>query len=140
MHARLRPLAMAAAAAAVTAASLPLWASTASAGEDPDEQLQGTRTVNVNGVNCQIQLYSQRYVSDVFATTAVVTTADQCRTDQVNASVTFRTQQGDTVSATSGDVGPSAVVAASPAVDLVRSTHMVTFANGTHVSYTLNSK
>jgi hypothetical protein len=37
MRTRRRPLAAAAIAAAVSAASLPLWASTAGAGSDPDE-------------------------------------------------------------------------------------------------------
>jgi hypothetical protein len=58
----------------------------------------------------------------------------------VNVSVVFRTQSGDTVTALSGDRGPSAIAAASPAVDLVRSTHMVNFVNGPSVSYTLTSK
>jgi hypothetical protein len=138
---RTRPRLLAAAAiAAVSAASLPLWASAAGAGEDPDEQVQGTRTVNVNGVDCQIQLYAQRYVQGVYATTSVVTQADACRTDQVNVSVVFRTPSGDTVSSSSGDVGPSAIVGATPADDLVRSTHTVNFVNGPLVTYTLSSK
>ena len=140
MRARPRPLAIAAAAAAVTAASLPLWASTAGAGGELDEQNQSTRTVTVNGVACQVRLYSQRYLTDVYASTEVITTADQCRTNQVNVVAVFTTEHGDTVSAAAGEAGPAADVAGSGAADLVRSNHFVTFVDGTSVSYTLSSK
>ena len=135
-----RPLAAAAIAAAASAASIPLWAGTADAGEDPDEVLQSTKVVNVNGVNCEIQLYAQRYTVDVYATTNVVTNAEQCRTGQVTVHVVFRTESGDTVTSLSGGVGPSAFAGGTPAVDLVRSRHIVNFANGTAVDFTMNSK
>jgi hypothetical protein len=136
---RRRPL-TALAVAAASAASLSLWAAPAGAGADPDEELQSTKFVDVGGVACEIRLYAQRYTTDVYATTQVVTTADQCRTGQVSVIVTFRTQHGDTVNSLSGGTGPTAFAAGSPAVDLVGSRHIVNFANGTNVEYTMTSK
>jgi hypothetical protein len=124
MRARPRPLAAAAIAAAVSAASLPLWASTASAGSEPDESQQSVRTVNVGGVDCQVRLVSYRYGSGVYGSTEVITTADQCRTQQVYVNVEFR----------------SASVAGGGATDLIRTFHGVNFLGGTSASFTMSSK
>jgi hypothetical protein len=140
MRLRPRPLTIAATAAAVTVASLPLWASTAGAGADPDEQTQSVRTVTVNGVDCQVRLYSFRYSTGVYGSTEVVTSADQCRTTSVYVNVEFTTEHGDTASASSDDPGPLADVAGGGASDLVRSYHGVTFAAGPSATYTMESK
>ena len=140
MRARPRPLAMAATAAAVTAASLPLWASTAGAGGTPDEQHQSTKTVNVNGVDCQIVLYSERYIDMVYASTDVITTADQCRAIRVSVGAVFTTPSGDTASAAAGAEDQGVDVNGGGAADLVRTTHTVGFVNGPSVSYTMASK
>ena len=140
MRARSRPLAMAAAAAAVTAASLPLWASTAGAGGTPDEQHQSTKTVNVDGVDCQIVLYAERYIDMVYASTDVITTADQCQAIRVGVSAVFTTPHGDTASAAATIEEQGVDVSGSGAADLVRSVHTVGFVNGPSVSYTMASK
>ena len=140
MRARPRPLAAAAIAAAVSAASIPLWASTASAGSEPDESQQSVRTVNVGGVDCQVRLVSYRYGSGVYGSTEVITTADQCRTQQVYVNVEFRSASGDTVSASSDDEGPLADVAGGGATDLIRTFHGVNFLGGTSASFTMSSK
>ena len=140
MRRRSRPLAVAATAAAVTAASMPLWASPAGAGGTPDEQHQSTKTVNVNGVDCQIVIYSERYIDMVYASTDVLTTAEQCRATRVSVSAVFTTPSGDTVSAASGAEEQGVDVNGSGAADLVRTTHVVGFVNGPSVSYTMASK
>ena len=127
-------------AAAVTAASMTLWVSVAGAGDDPDESHQSIRTVNVNGVDCQVRLTSYRYGSGVYGSTEVITTADQCQTIQVYVNVEFRSASGDTVSASSDDEGPKADVAGGGATDLVRTYHGVTFLAGPNASYTMASK
>ena len=140
MRARPRPLAMAATAAALTAASIPLWASTAGAGGTPDEQHQSTKTVNVNGVDCQVVLYAERYIDMVYASTDVITTAEQCSAIRVGVSAVFTTPSGDTVSAAASREDQDVDVNGSGAADLVRTTHTVGFVNGPSVSYTMASK
>jgi hypothetical protein len=141
MRARSRPLTIAAATAAVTAASLPLWASTAAAGDSPDESHQSVKTVSVNGVDCQVGLYSARFGTSVQAQTRVLTTAEQCQTFRVSVAAIFRTAHGDTVSAASDDVGPNANVAGGGAVDLLRTEHIVVFNAGpTSATWTMQSK
>ena len=137
---RPRPLAIAATAAAVTAASMPLWASTAGAGGTPDEQQQSIKTVNVNGVACQIALYSERYIEYVYASTDVITTADQCQAIRVGVSAVFTTPSGDTASAAATVEDQGVDVSGSGAADLVRTTHSVSFVNGPSVDYTMASK
>jgi hypothetical protein len=140
MRARPRPLAAAAIAAAVSVASVPLWASTASAGSPPDEFNQSIRTVDVGGVDCQVRLVSSRYGSGVYGSTEVITTADQCRTQALFVNVEFRSVSGDTVSASSDDEGPVADVAGGGATDLIRTYHGVNFLSGTSASFTMSSK
>jgi hypothetical protein len=140
MRARPRPLAIAAATAAVTVASLPLWASTAGAGAPPDEEHQSVRTVIVGGVSCEVRLYSFRYSTGVYGSTQVLTTADQCRTTQMYVNVEFLSASGDTVSASADDPGPTVDVAGGGATDLVRSYHGVTFALGSSATWTMSAK
>jgi hypothetical protein len=131
----------AAAVAALAAASVPLWPSVAAAGGDPpDEFHTAIRTVAVGGVDCQIRLTSSRSGRDVFGATEVISTDDQCRTNQVFVNVEFVTEHGDTVSASSADQGPASTVAGSGATDLVRTFHGVTFTAGPSANYTMASK
>jgi len=131
---------MAVTAAAVTAASLPLWASTAGAGGTPDEQFQSTKTVNVDGVDCQIVIYAERYIDMVYASTDVITAAEQCSAIRVGVSAEFTTPSGDPVSAAATREDQDVDVNGSGAADLVRSTHTVGFVNGPTVTYRLGSK
>ncbi len=137
MRARSRPVAVA---ATLAAASIPLWPSAAGAGEEFDEFHESTRTVQVGGVACQVKLTSYRYFDDVFGSTEVITTADQCRTNQVFVNAEFTTEHGDTVAASSADAGPASTVAGSGATDLLRTFHGVAFTAGTSVTYTMSSK
>jgi hypothetical protein len=96
--------------------------------------------VNVGGVACEVRLVSSRYGSGVYESTSVITTADQCRTQQVGVTVEFTSVGGDTVSASSDDEGPSADVAGGGAKDVVRTFHGVNFLSGTSASFTMSSK
>jgi hypothetical protein len=140
MRTRPRSLTIAAATAAVTAASLPLWAATAGAGGEYDEYHLSTRTVAVDGVNCQIRLASSRYANSVYARTEVLTPAEQCRTTQVFVNAEFLSDHGDTVSASSDSPGPVDDVAGGGARDLVRTYHGGTFAAGPSFYFTMSSK
>jgi hypothetical protein len=141
MRARPRPRTIAAAAAAVTIASVPLWSATAGAGDSPDESHQAVRTVSVDGVDCQVGLYSARFDQSVQAQTRVLTTADQCQTFRVSVTAFFRTAHGDVASAASDDTGPNANVAGGGAVDLIRTEHIVVFTSGpTSATWTMQSK
>jgi hypothetical protein len=140
MRAPHRPLKVAAAAAALTAASLPLWASPAGAGDSPDESHTTVKTVTVNGVACQVRLSSDRFGDHVDGFTLVITTADACATQRINVGVEFKTPHGDTAGAATDGSGSRAAVAGSGAVDLLRSTHIVVFSDGTSGSWTMESK
>ena len=140
MRAPHRPLKVVAAAAAVTAASLPLWASPAGAGDSPDESHTTVKTVTVNGVACQVRLSSDRFGDHVDGFTLVITTADACATQRINVGVEFMTAHGDTAGAATDGSGARAAVAGSGAVDLLRSTHIVVFSDGTSGSWTMQSK
>ena len=140
MRARHRPLKVAAAAAALTAASLPLWASPAGAGSSPDESHTTVQTVTVNGVACQVRLSSDRFGDHVDAFTQVITTAAPCATQRISVGVEFLTPHGDTAGAATDGSGSTAAVAGSGAVDLLRSTHIVVFSDGTSGSWTMQSK
>ena len=140
MRTRSRPVKIAAAAAAMTAASLPLWASPAGAGDSPDESHTTVKTVTVNGVACQVRLSSDRFGDHVDGFTQVITAADPCATQRINVGVEFTTPHGDTAGAATDGSGSRAAVAGSGAVDLLRSTHIVVFSDGTSASWTLQSK
>jgi len=137
MRARSRPVV---AVAAVAAASIPLWASAAGAGESYDEFNHTKKTVTVSGVACEIAITSYRQGTTVYASTYMQTPAPECATYRVDASLEFLTEHGDIASASSLDDGPGSVVSGGAAVDLVRSSHTVTFASGPTVTYTLTSK
>jgi hypothetical protein len=134
---RARPLV---AGAALAGASVVLWATAAGAGETYDEFNHTETFVNVGGVDCKILMTSYRQGTTLHADTYMSTEDAACATTRVSAGLEFRTEHGDTVTSASLDDGPISVVAANGAVDLVRSTHSVTFAAGTSASYTLNSK
>ena len=140
MRARHRPLKVAAATAALSAASLPLWASTAGAGGSPDESHTTVKTVTVSGVACQVRLSSDRFGEHVDGFTQVITTAAPCATQRINVGVQFKTPHGDTAGAATDGSGSTAAVAGSGAVDLLRSTHIVVFSDGTSGSWTMESK
>jgi hypothetical protein len=140
MRARHRPLKVAAAAAALTAASLPLWASPAGAGGSPDESHATVKTVTVNGVACEVRLSSARFGDFVQGFTQVITAADPCATQRISVGVEFETPHGDTAGAATDGSGSLAAVAGSGAVDLLRSTHIVVFSDGTSGSWTMQSK
>jgi hypothetical protein len=112
MRARHRPLKVAAAAAALTAASLPLWAS----------------------------LSSARFGDFVQGFTQVVTTAAPCATRRISVGVEFETPHGDTAGAAADGNGALAAVAGSGAFDLLRSNHIVVFSDGTSATWTMQSK
>jgi hypothetical protein len=76
----------------------------------------------------------------VRAETYMSTPDAACFTIRVTAGLEFRTAHGDTVTTGSADDGPGSGVSGTGAVDLVRSTHSVTFSTGDTSSYTLNSK
>jgi hypothetical protein len=137
MRARSRPVA---AGAALAVASLTLWASAAGAGEVYDEFSHEEHTVDPPGGSCKILITSYRQGTTVVANTYVETLAGTCATTRVSAGLVFSTEHGDTVSASSSDDGPASAVGAGGAVDLVRSTHGVTFSAGPSASYTLNAK
>ena len=137
MRARRRPLEVA---AALTAASLPLWASPAGAGDSPDEFHTTVKTVMVNGVACQVRLTSDRFRDHVDGFTLVITDAAACATQRINVGVEFTTPHGDTAFAATDGSGSRAAVAGGGAVDLVRSTHIVVFSDGTSGSWTMESK
>ena len=140
MRTRSRPVKIAAAAAAMTAASLPLWASPAGAGDSPDESHTQVKTVTVNGVACQVRLSSARFGDSVQGFTQVITTADPCSTRRVNVSVIFRTPHGDIAGAGTDGANGTASVAGSGAVDLLRSEHIVVFVDGSSATWTMQSK
>jgi hypothetical protein len=121
-------------------ASVGLWGTAAGAGETYDEFNHLETLVDVGGVDCKILMTSYRQGSVLHAETYMSTTATACATTRVSASLEFRTASGDTVSTGSADEGPGSGVGANGAADLLRSTHSVTFAQGTQVRYTLNSK
>ena len=106
MRARHRPLKIAAAAAALTTASLPLWASPAGAGGSPDESHTTVKTVTVGGVACEVRLSSARFGDFVQGFTQVITTADPCATQRISVGVQFETPHGDTAGA-AGDTESS---------------------------------
>ena len=126
--------------AALAGASTVVWAAAAGAGESYDEFNHIEPTVQVNGVDCKILITSYRQGSVVHAETYMSTPDNACFTIRVTAGLEFRTAQGDTVTTGSADDGPGSTVGATGAVDLVRSTHSVTFSTGDTSSYTLNSK
>jgi hypothetical protein len=137
MRARCRPLA----AAVVAAASVPLWASPAGAGESYDEFNHTETTVGVGATSCDINVTSYRQGTRVYASTYMQTPSAGCATNRVVATLRFVTEHGDTVTATALDDGPISTAVADGAVDLVRSTHEVTFTStGSTVTLTLNSK
>src|SRR5215217_1400100 len=72
MRARSRPVV---AVAAVAAASIPLWASAAGAGESYDEFNHTKKTVTVSGVACEIAITSYRQGTTVYASTYMQTPA-----------------------------------------------------------------
>ena len=137
MRARCRSLV---AGAALAGASAVVWAPAAGAGESYDEFNHIEPTVHVNGVDCKLLITSYRQGSTVRATTYQSTPDNACFTIRVTAELQFRTAHGDVVTTNSADDGPGAAVGASGAVDLVRSTHSVTWSTGDTSSYTLNSK
>jgi hypothetical protein len=87
-----------------------------------------------------VKLTSYRSFDDVFGSTEVISTADQCRTNQVFVNAELTTEHGDTVAASSADAGLASTVAGSGATDLVRTFHGVTFTAGPSVTYTMSSK
>jgi hypothetical protein len=137
MRPRCRSLA---AGAALAGASTALWASAAGAGESYDEFNHIKQVVNVGGVDCEVATTSYRQGLLVYASTYMQTPDAACATTRVDVGLEFLTEHGDRVTSASLDDGPISVVSANGAVDLVRSTHGVTFASGPSVSYTLNSK
>jgi hypothetical protein len=98
------------------------------------------KTVTVNGVACQVRLSSARFGDFVQGFTQVITTADPCATRRINVGVEFETPHGDTAGAATDGSGSTAAVAGSGAVDLLRSTHIVVFSDGTSGSWTMQSK
>jgi hypothetical protein len=140
MRARHRPLKVVAAAAALTAASLPLWAAPAGAGGSPDESHTSLKTVTVNGVACEVRLSSARFGDFVQGFTQVITTASACATQRISVGVEFETPHGDTAGAAADGSGALASVAGSGAVDLLRSSHIVVFSDGTSGTWTMQSK
>jgi hypothetical protein len=129
-----------AAGAALAGASVLLWATAAGAGESYDEFEHLETFVSVGGAQCKILMTSYRQGSTVYASTYMSSPEAACATARVTAGLELRTGHGDTVTAGSADEGPSEAVSAGGAVDLVRSTHSVTFAAGPAASYTLNAK
>ena len=127
----MRPKRLAAVTGALAAAAIPLWPSAASAGTTgpPDQEAKSTFYVEVTTfITCQVDAEVQRYGSNAFVITRVVSEEPECRDNAMSVYGEFTGTDGGAITASSGGSGASESLAVGGVARVDRTVQSISFA------------